>query len=316
MITDTDNPFNVFKFDAEEIALLFALQKLVIEECINISTNPTDKMIKKDWLKDWIDSIQEAPFISNAFEFNSEILLEKINSINPIEKRKIIILEAVIFIPFFRIKKRHDGISKLKELYKENKNAQDRMYPVIANFITKLPSITQDEIASARQSYNTAISEIPPKKYATKAAIVAVAAVVFGFTGGVLAPVLGTMVGSLLGLSGAAATSAGLAFLGGGALASGGLGMAGGTFFVIGGGSILGSVLGFSVTEQLFKDSNYVLAQLARIETIIKVFYQSNTEIIVKTIQALKEITNNLNDESKKSKELIDSEINRLKDLI
>lgn len=52
-------------------------------------------------------------------------------------------------------------------------------------------------------------------------------------TGGLAAPAIGAAVGtSVLGLSGAAATSAGLAALGGGSLAAGGLGMAGGTALI------------------------------------------------------------------------------------
>lgn len=64
-------------------------------------------------------------------------------------------------------------------------------------------------------------------------------------TGGLAAPAIGAVVGtSMLGLSGAAATSAGLAALGGGALAAGGAGMAGGTLLVqavAGGVGILGA---------------------------------------------------------------------------
>jgi len=67
----------------------------------------------------------------------------------------------------------------------------------------------------------------------------AIGAVVIGavviFTGGLASPlvassaaVIGNAVGSLMGLSGVAATNAGLALLGGGSLAAGGLGMAGG----------------------------------------------------------------------------------------
>lgn len=52
-------------------------------------------------------------------------------------------------------------------------------------------------------------------------------------TGGLAAPAIGAAVGSsVLGLSGAAATSAGLAAIGGGSLAAGGLGMAGGTAII------------------------------------------------------------------------------------
>ncbi|MFI7000197.1 hypothetical protein [Nocardia sp. NPDC050175] len=51
-------------------------------------------------------------------------------------------------------------------------------------------------------------------------------------TAGWAAPIIGTAIGTAAGLSGAAATSAGLATLGGGSLAAGGFGVAGGTALV------------------------------------------------------------------------------------
>jgi Protein of unknown function (DUF726) len=60
-------------------------------------------------------------------------------------------------------------------------------------------------------------------------------AVLIGATGGLAAPAIGGFIGAnFLGLSGAAATSAGLATLGGGSIAAGGMGMAGGTMAVSG----------------------------------------------------------------------------------
>ena len=56
----------------------------------------------------------------------------------------------------------------------------------------------------------------------------------------ILAPYMAGVIGGVMGLSGAAATSAGLALLGGGSLAAGGLGMTGGYIAVMAGGAIFG----------------------------------------------------------------------------
>lgn len=75
-------------------------------------------------------------------------------------------------------------------------------------------------------------------KWGRVAAIGIVGAAVGVATGGLAAPYIGGMIGASMGLSGAAATSAGLAALGGGALAAGGFGVFGGTILVGGvGGS-------------------------------------------------------------------------------
>ena len=70
------------------------------------------------------------------------------------------------------------------------------------------------------------------------------------------APAIGGAIGAWSGLSGAAATSHGLALLGGGTIASGGLGMAGGTAVVAAAGAGLGSALGASVTTSYVGDDS------------------------------------------------------------
>jgi len=62
------------------------------------------------------------------------------------------------------------------------------------------------------------------------------------------APFIGGAIGSMSGLSGAAATSSGLAMLGGGSLAAGGAGMAGGMIVVSAVGGALGSAVGATAT--------------------------------------------------------------------
>jgi len=68
-------------------------------------------------------------------------------------------------------------------------------------------------------------------------------------TAGAFAPAIAVaLVGSnFAGLSGAALTTACLAYLGGGAIAIGGAGMAGGTIAIVGGGAVLGIGAGLGV---------------------------------------------------------------------
>lgn len=88
-------------------------------------------------------------------------------------------------------------------------------------------------------------------------AVVGVAAVFF--TAGAAAPftaAIGSAIGGMMGLSGAAATSAGLALLGGGSLAAGGFGMLGGTVLLtaIFEGSVLG---GTQIAQSMLNKKNY-----------------------------------------------------------
>jgi hypothetical protein len=88
------------------------------------------------------------------------------------------------------------------------------------------------EIAEVSQAYRTSAKRLQKDAASpsAQAAQVVIAATLSAATAGA-APGLGTFIGThFLGLSGAAATSAGLALVGGGSLASGGFGMAGGAF--------------------------------------------------------------------------------------
>lgn len=77
------------------------------------------------------------------------------------------------------------------------------------------------------------------------------------------APAIGGAIGSFSGLSGAAATSHGLATLGFGSLASGGLGMAGGTVVVTAVGSALGGTLGGVATSAYVSaDDSFAIERL------------------------------------------------------
>lgn len=78
------------------------------------------------------------------------------------------------------------------------------------------------------------------------------------------APVIGGAIGATVsGLSGAAATSFGLALLGGGSLAAGGLGMVGGTYVVAALGATLGGSLGATVMNAyLRQDKSFHIEML------------------------------------------------------
>ncbi|MBT5579135.1 MAG: DUF726 domain-containing protein [Acidimicrobiaceae bacterium] len=70
------------------------------------------------------------------------------------------------------------------------------------------------------------------------------------------APALGGYIGAWTGLSGAAASSHGLALLGGGAVSAGGLGVAGGTAIVTAVGTGLGTGMGASITTAYVGDDD------------------------------------------------------------
>lgn len=106
-----------------------------------------------------------------------------------------------------------------------------------------LPALRPGDL-DAVQSEFAAVSRAVARRNVRwgRLAAASAAGIVLGVaTMGVAAPVIGAAVGGALGMSGAAATSAGLAFLGGGSVAAGGLGMAGGTALLTGVGALSGA---------------------------------------------------------------------------
>lgn len=102
---------------------------------------------------------------------------------------------------------------------------------------------------------------------AAKLSGTAVAALAIGASGGLaLAPMLGSAIGTtVLGLSGAAATNAGLAALGFGSLAAGGLGMAGGSMVVAAAGALLGSAFGIqALNSYLGEDGSFDIRRVRK----------------------------------------------------
>ncbi|MEE3433742.1 MAG: hypothetical protein VZQ50_07770, partial [Lachnospiraceae bacterium] len=108
-----------------------------------------------------------------------------------------------------------------------------------------------------RNCYDDVLRELNEvlKSALTSLAIAAGVAIAIAVTAGMLAPEIAVaIVGTkFAGLSGAALTSACLAYFGGGAVAVGGFGMAGGTMFIVGGGALLGIGAGTGVGKIVMK---------------------------------------------------------------
>ena len=100
------------------------------------------------------------------------------------------------------------------------------------------------DVKSIRKAYSAAVGTVTGSNKRAAVTVAAVAAATAVTTGGALAfaPQIAVLVAgdAVAGLSGAALTSASLAFVGGGSLAVGGLGMAGGTAILTGGGALIG----------------------------------------------------------------------------
>lgn len=220
--------------------------------------------LKKDWLEEW-QSYMESGFSAFVQDdtavlhwYSPEELFDVIRENNPDKPwLRLVLLEAMLFEPYFPLStvldkkgkeipsKKYDSLHNLLAAYnrKEADLYLDSFLPV--EFIEK------GYVKILRTSYVRATHELNEvlKALLTGVTITAISTVAVVLTAGIAAPVIAvSLVGSqFVGLSGAALTSASLAYLGGGAVAIGGLGMIGGTAAIVGGGAVLGAGIGASI---------------------------------------------------------------------
>ena len=227
-------------------------------------TGEAVKELKSAWLREW------SMFISDGFESFTQVPGAKMHwySKNELYQRiaendprkpwyRLILLEAMLFEPYYPL-----GVEKDKK----GKDVPSRKYKYLNNpmndfkkgdgdsFLDKQFTgkyCEQGYVKRLRKSYNKWIKELNEvlKTVITSLSITAVIALVTVATAGAFAgPIAVALVGSnFAGLSGAALTSACLAYLGGGAIAAGGAGMLGGTIAIVGGGAALGIGVGAGV---------------------------------------------------------------------
>ncbi len=137
------------------------------------------------------------------------------------------------------------------------RNSVAEFIATAVDFDGRIPSATVKTVRSALEETNGVFSQLWKR-----VGIFVLAAVVTGVTGVFAGPLIGGLIGTyLLGLSGAAAVSAGLALLGGGALTAGGFGMIGGTVVIA---AAFGAA-GAGASQAFLGKDGAVIAQIATI---------------------------------------------------
>lgn len=265
---DMDLQMDKLGLSLEQTEILYNLEYYKTFNDIEMTKLPVTgeviKELKSEWLKEW------SKFISNGFESFTQISGAEMHwySIDELQERiaandpqkpwyRLILLEAMLFEPYYPLgtekdKKGNDIPSKKYKhlnnpLCSFRKGEGDRFLD--EQFTGKY--CKQGYVKRLRKSYDKRMRELSEvlKTVLTSLTITAVIAIITVASAGAFAgPIAVALVGSnFAGLSGAALTSACLAYLGGGAIAAGGAGMLGGTIAIVGGGAALGIGVGAGV---------------------------------------------------------------------
>jgi len=264
--------------------------------------NEVIKCLKQDWLDEWKE------YISNGFSsflgieiaelhwYTLQELIQKIEENEPQDTWfRLVLLEAMLFEPYYPL-----GLEKDKK----GNDVPSRKYKDLQNIVNGYKKGAGDEyidslftenyypkeyIKRLRKCYGKVLAELNEvlKGVVTTVTITAIFAVATVATAGVFAgPIAIALVGSnFTGLSGAALTSACLAYLGGGAIAAGGLGMAGGMATIVGGGVMLGIGVGAGVggavgTAGLFGKQNTIMQSAKLLVSIREIFLNDEHDTV------------------------------------
>lgn len=297
--------YDKFGISEEQSEILYNLEYYKILNDIETTKIPVggDKInqLKREWLEEWKACITMgyAGFINKVDAkinwYSSEELDKKIELNNPNKPWfRLVLLEAMLFEPYYALstetdKKGNEVPSKKYSVLNNpitgyNKNSGDKYLNEVYAEKYQLPGY----VKRLRKCYDKMCRELNEvlKTAITSIAITAGITIVTVITAGSFAPAIAvTLVGSnFAGLSGAALTSACLAYVGGGAIAAGGLGMSGGIATIVGGGAILGLGVGAGVGSavgavSLMGKKNTILQSAKLMVSVREIFLNDERDI-------------------------------------
>lgn len=149
----------------------------------------------------------------------------------------------------------------------------DMRREALVAFVDAIPALVDHELMrEIDKALTVAVRRLSRREVDRRkvVAVVAGGAAIGVLTGGLAAPLIGGAVGGVMGLSGAAATSAGLALLGGGSVAAGGLGMAGGTAVIAGTTGVGAAGVGAAGTWLAGARPTDVVVETAKLEVLFE----------------------------------------------
>ncbi len=255
-----------------QMVILQSLQTLKVLDDIRVTKDKQQAKKKQEWYEKW-NAIRNqsgnatSSVITDKSELSNAIRQEIENNSNQ-NWLFLVALELKLFVPYTPLSK--GDRKKLAGLSLKTKFDKEQ-------FCSIQSVVTEKDLDLLTTTYKRALSVLKHtnEKVAIGAATtIGVTALTLGMAW-FFAPAIAVIIAgdAVAGLSGAALTSASLAFVGGGAIAAGGLGVAGGTAIIVGGGALVGMIgsgaTSFS-TMLLLSSKLDVLLECAKLMTVCK----------------------------------------------
>lgn len=263
------------KLDFQRARVLHSVEYAMVAHDIAFEKHPKRASRKRAWLKEWSEKVVETVnlvWAADASYFLTgnaiyEAIKARAESDGSDSWLWLVAMEAIRFRPYVPL---HGDSDKL---YKGLKLGSDYLGDIFCDRHGVVDKKELRRLDKAANSVHRGLDGAVTKRVAGAAGTVVVVAATGGlafYFAPAIAPALAAALGlETAALSGAALTSASLAFLGGGALAAGGAGMAGGTMLIAGGGAIIGAVGGSGVSAAtsmaLATNSSHVLDECSKL---------------------------------------------------
>lgn len=264
-----NNPlYATFCLTVEQTEILYNLERYKTLNDAAKTQSPFNadrlKKLKYEWIEEWMKymsagfaSVTQTPG-AELHWYSEEDLRQKVLDNNPQGIWfKQTLLEAMVFKPYYDlgIVKDKDGKDIPDPKYKDLKTPfggyNEGLADSFLDHYFEGDEFPQAYVKRLRKCYKSVKAELSEVQKAAmkKIGIAGAVTVATVATAGIVAPHIAVaLVGThFAGLSGAALTSASLAYLGGGAIAAGGAGMMGGVATIVGGGAVLGLGVGAGV---------------------------------------------------------------------
>ena len=268
----------------EHLSVLFSIERLALYEDIDRS-RAVDRREKEKWFDRWSGNLPDDYDLLNRGQVEERI--EELVARDGNTWKALVLIELARFDPydlyrFETMSENPEGGSDSSIKRTKRPKFDSKILEELWRDVSGDPDKSPVQQTAKALNRNVGVLNGSRTKKIVGAAGTAAVAVATGGAAFTLAPVIAPVIAPLfagsavVGLSGAALTSASLAAVGGGALAAGGLGMAGGTAIIAGGGAVLGLVAGSGVTAvtSLLTDSKgaFALDECSKLLT----FCQSN----------------------------------------
>jgi len=294
----TDMNIDKLGLTVEQTEILYNLEYHKTAHDIQATKQPINKNGIKHLKQVWLDEWKE--YISKGFSsflqiedavlhwYSKDELICKIEENEPKDTWfRLVLLEAMLFEPYFPLGVEKDNkgnkvpSKKYAQLQIPTCGYAKSLGDSFLDFYFSGSYYSQGYIKRLRKCFDKVMLEMKEvlKGVLIGGAITAGILLIAILTAGTFAPAIAiALVGSnFAGLSGAALSSACLAYLGGGAIAAGGLGMAGGTAAIVGGGAVLGIGAGLGVggavgTAGLVGKQNTILQSAKLLVAVREIF--------------------------------------------